>query len=172
MKIVLFGYMASGKSFLGEKLAKIIGYSFQDLDAFIEKKEGKSIFEIFSSKGEIYFRKKETAYLQELIAQPGDAVISLGGGTPCYGNNLNLLLNNPTIKTIYLKVSIPNLVDRLLVEPNIRPLISHLKTKEDLQEYIGKHLFERSAYYSQAAFIVDANQDQKEILDAILKLLV
>ncbi|WP_452229504.1 MULTISPECIES: shikimate kinase [unclassified Lacinutrix] len=167
MIIVLLGYMASGKSYFGKKIADILEYEFLDLDNFIEKEENATIKELFSSKGEIYFRKKEHDYLKQLVATKTNTVISLGGGTPCYGNNMSLLLNDSNIKTLYLQVTIPNLVERVLRETDKRPLIAHLKTKEELMEFVGKHLFERLAYYSQAEFTVDANKKENEVLESI-----
>ena len=85
---------------------------------------------------------------------------------------MDLLLNNAKVKTFYLQVTIPNLVERVLSETDKRPLISHLKTKEELMEFIGKHLFERLGYYSQAEFTVDANKSEKEVLESIIKQLL
>ncbi|MCL4148551.1 UNVERIFIED_CONTAM: hypothetical protein GTU68_041866, partial [Idotea baltica] len=115
--------MASGKSLIGKKLAESLNFKFIDLDDYIEIKEKLSISEIFSNYGEIYFRKLEHLTLKALISDNQNCVISLGGGTPCYSNNLDLLLNNSEIKTLYLKVSITNLLDRIFKEKSKRPLI-------------------------------------------------
>src|SRR5690606_18970444 len=155
MKIILMGYMGSGKSTIGLQLANILGFTFVDLDTYIEAKEASSIPELFKSKDEIYFRKKETSYLKELLNTNESSVIALGGGTPCYGTNLQFILETDDAKSVYLKLSIPSLVKRLELEKSKRPLISHLKTQEELTEFIGKHLFERSPYYSQADEIVN-----------------
>ncbi|WP_055445350.1 shikimate kinase [Lacinutrix himadriensis] len=168
MIIVLLGYMASGKSYFGRKIADILEYEFIDLDDFIEKEENTSISNLFSTKGEIYFRKKEHDSLKKLLATKNKTVISLGGGTPCYANNMDLLLKDTNVKTLYLQVTIPNLVERVLNETDKRPLIAHLKTKEALTEFIGKHLFERLGYYSQAEFTIDANKKENEIAESIL----
>lgn len=165
MKIILMGYMGCGKSTIGSQLSKILGYQFLDLDTYIEVKENQSIPEIFSNKGEIYFRKKEHNYLKELLEMNESLVVALGGGTPCYGNNLQLILGTDNAKSVYLKLSISSLVKRLELEKNNRPVISHLKTKEDLTEFIGKHLFERSPYYSQANEII--NVDGKSVDDIV-----
>jgi len=84
MKIILLGYMGSGKSTVGHHLAKKLYLTFTDLDNHIEKKENKTISEIFNEKGEIYFRKKEHEYLKQFINENDSYVLSLGGGTPCY----------------------------------------------------------------------------------------
>ncbi|RXJ44279.1 shikimate kinase [Gelidibacter gilvus] len=149
MSIVLIGYMGSGKSTIGRKLAKIVDFEFIDLDDYIQKKENLSIPQIFETKGEIYFRKKEHLYLKEVL-QLSNIILSLGGGTPCYGSNMDAILNAEGAHSIYLKSSIPSLVKRLTPEKAQRPLIAHLKTEEELTEFIGKHLFERSFYYSQS----------------------
>ena len=94
MILVLMGYMGSGKSTLGRKLSEILGFSFIDLDDFITTNESMEIKEIFNKKGEIYFRKKETEYLTKLLEENNDLVLSLGGGTPCYGKNLDIINNS------------------------------------------------------------------------------
>ncbi|MBO3099856.1 shikimate kinase [Gelidibacter pelagius] len=149
MSIVLIGYMGSGKSTIGKKLSEIINFEFIDLDDYIQKKENLSIPQIFEAKGEIYFRKREHLYLKEVL-QLNNIILSLGGGTPCYGNNMDTILNAENTHSIYLKSSIPILVRRLTPEKTQRPLIAHLKSDEELTEFIGKHLFERSYYYSQS----------------------
>ena len=173
MKIVLLGYMASGKSAVGKVLTASLNMQFIDLDSFIEEKEQLSVPEIFSMKGEIYFRKKEGQYLQELLDLNEDTVISLGGGTPCYGSNMTTILNSDNVKSIYLKASIPSLINRLKNEKIKRPLISHIKTNHELTEFIGKHLFERSPYYDQAHFKINTdNKSKEEIVEEIIKVLI
>ena len=160
--------MASGKSLIGKELARILNFEFIDLDYFIEAKEILSINEIFKTKGEIYFRKKEHEYLQTVISNTENKIISLGGGTPCYSNNMELILNTPNTKTVYLQVAIPNLAIRLLNEPNKRPLIAHLNSEAELIEFIGKHLFERFPFYKQSQYTINANTTTKEIIESIV----
>ncbi|SNR35956.1 shikimate kinase [Lutibacter flavus] len=155
MKIVLLGYMASGKSAIGKLLATRLNLQFIDLDFYIETCEGQSISKIFSSKGEIYFRKKESEYLQELLDLNNDCIISLGGGTPCYGNNMDLIKNSS--KSFYLKASINTIFERLKNETSERPLVATIGI-ENLKEYIAKHLFERSAFYDKADETVSVNE--------------
>lgn len=160
--------MASGKSLIGRKLAKILNYEFIDLDDYISNKENLSVSDIFSDKGEIYFRKLEHESLKEIISNKERFVLSLGGGTPCYANNMQLLLKEPKVETIYLQVSIPNLVERLLNELEKRPVVSHIKSKEELFEFVGKHLFERLTFYTQAVHKVNANLKEAEVIESIL----
>lgn len=173
MIIILLGYMGSGKSTLGKGLATILKYDFLDLDDFISKKENRSVPELFEKKGEIYFRKIESQYLAEILDVSHNLVLALGGGTPCYGNNMSLLISNPNVRTFYLKLSIPHLAARLFPERENRPLINHLDSEADLQEFIGKHLFERTHYYNQAHFIVQTDHNSKQqVLEAILTQLI
>jgi len=160
--------MGAGKSSVGKKLSEVLGFDYLDLDDYIQEKEGKSIKEIFSTKGEIYFRKIESKYLNEIISK-SNSVISLGGGTPCYGNNMKHIKESKNTSSVYLKSSIISLTDRLLLEKDKRPLISHLKSKEELQEFIGKHLFERSAYYNLSDITINTDQNSiDEVVESIV----
>lgn len=162
MKIFLLGYMGSGKSYLGKLLAEKLKYDFIDMDKEIEKNEQSTISEIFQQKGEIYFRKIEKRTLEQLTRREDSAVISLGGGTPCYGNNMELVKETNHSASFYLKLSIANLADRLEKEKEHRPMISHLKDREKLVEFIGKHLFERSFYYNQSDHIIQCDSKSPE----------
>ena len=169
MILVLIGYMASGKSTLGRILAKQLNYEFIDLDDYIETLEGKSVSEIFKSNGEIYFRKQETFYLKALLETKNNIVLSLGGGTPCFGNNMELILNAEQAKSIYLKASIPTLVKRLNTEKSKRPLIAHIKSDEQLTEFVGKHLFERAPFYNRAQTVISTdNKTEQSIVEELI----
>lgn len=172
MNIFLIGYMASGKTTVGTILAKKLNFEFVDLDHYIENKEDMLVPEIFRLKGEIYFRKLESYYLKELINSNTNTVVSLGGGTPCYSNNLQLILDADNALTIYLKASLNELKKRLLKDKEKRPLIAHLNTESGLLEFIGKHLFERSNYYNQAkkTVIVDEKATEELVEEIILEL--
>ena len=108
------GYMASGKSTIGNFLAKKLDFEFLDLDDYIEIQEGLTVKQIFSDKGEIYFRKLETRYLTKLLETEENIVLALGGGTPCYGNNLESILKNGNTISVYLKASINSIIKRVL----------------------------------------------------------
>ncbi|EAQ99608.1 putative shikimate kinase [Maribacter sp. HTCC2170] len=140
--------MGSGKSTIGRLLANELNYDFIDLDDFIESNEQMKIPMIFESKGEIYFRKKEFEYLKQILANKDNFILATGGGTPCYGENMSAMLE-ATSNVFYLKVSISRLIDRLVLEKEHRPLITNIPD-EELPEFIGKHLFERSYFYSKA----------------------
>ncbi|MFC7358239.1 shikimate kinase [Jejudonia soesokkakensis] len=168
MQIILVGYMGSGKSYVGNLLAEVINYPFIDLDSYIEKREGYSISEIFQKKGELYFRKKETAYLKEILSEKSNLILATGGGTPCYGAN-NDLINSKGASTIYLKTTIEELVERLFSEKSKRPLIEHLTTKALLEDFIRKHLFERSFYYNQSQRVITTdNKSREQIVEEIV----
>ncbi|WP_339697293.1 shikimate kinase [uncultured Marixanthomonas sp.] len=173
MKIVLIGYMGSGKSTIGKALSKKLSYTFKDLDSEIEKVEEKKITAIFSEKGEIYFRKKENEVLRNLLSKKNKLVLSTGGGTPCYGTIMDYLTETDNVVPIYLKASLDVLTERLYAEKEKRPLISHLESKENLQDFIRKHLFERSFVYNKAALVISVDdKDVSEVVEEIiLKLL-
>ncbi len=168
MTLFLIGYMGSGKSLIGQKLAEVLGYDYIDFDDYISQQEGLSISDIFKTKGEIYFRKAEYKYLQNVL-NLNDTLVSLGGGTPCYGNNMQSLLDVDSSMTIYLKASIPTLTGRLFDERSQRPLIAHLESKAELSEFIGKHLFERAPFYEQASMTISTNgKGVDQIIEEIL----
>ena len=169
MKIVLLGYMASGKSAVGKILANKLGMQFVDLDDFIEEKEQLLISDIFKDKSEIYFRKMEGIYLQQLLNFNDNCIISLGGGTPCYGKNLEYVQEKS--KSFYLKASINTLFDRLKGETSKRPLVATIG-EENLKEYIAKHLFERTIFYERAQHTISVNDKSVfNIVDEIVELL-
>lgn len=166
MKIILVGYMGSGKSAVGKALAEGSGLTFLDLDEHIEAELGMPIPEIFRQKGEIFFRKMEHEYLKRVLSSENDMILATGGGTPCYSGNMDLLLK-ATPNVFYLQMSVSGLAQRLAREKDHRPMISHLNP-EDLEEYIGKHLFERRQFYSRAPHTIGCDGKAiEEIADHI-----
>lgn len=166
-KILILGYMGSGKSLIGKLVAQRLEIPFYDLDDLIEKRLEMSISEIFQQKGEIYFRKIEHQYFNELLDSNQTFVLSLGGGTPCYANN-HLQFSGENISSIYLNASIDTLSTRLFPERAKRPLIANLN-EDEFKEYIAKHLFDRSYFYNQASLRVLVNDNTpEEITDEIL----
>lgn len=170
LKIVLFGYMGSGKSSVGGELASVIQYTFEDLDTEIEKREGCSIPELFQTKGEIYFRKKENALIKQLVNSEEKLVIATGGGTPCYGDTLAFLLKQDHVIIVYLKASLDTLTHRLFDEKLKRPLLSHLESENEMKDFVRKHLFERAHFYNQATFVIDT--DHASVSEIIEKIVV
>lgn len=163
MIIALLGYMGCGKSTLGNPLAKRLDFEFLDLDDFIEQQENQSITQLFENKGEIKFRAIERLALESLCRTQNNMVLALGGGTPCYGDTMPYLVKHPNVFTIYLKTSIQSLFDRLIVDQSKRPLIAHLPQGQ-LTEFIAKHVFERSKFYSQAQLIMNTENKTVETL--------
>ncbi|PHR10641.1 MAG: shikimate kinase [Aequorivita sp.] len=172
MKIVLVGYMGSGKSSIGKKLAEVLKLPFMDLDAEIEKAEGIPVPEIFSQKGEIYFRKIENKILKRVLDQPDNFILATGGGTPCYGDSMDYILNQKDVESIYLRTPLKVLVSRLLLEKDERPLLNHINSENELEDFIRKHLFERAFYYNQAGVTIDVVSESitETVAKIILKL--
>lgn len=169
-KIILLGYMGCGKSTIAEKLSGLIQIPFVDLDKSIEAKAEMTINQIFVSFGEVYFRKLEHDVFAELLVSPENQIIGLGGGTPCYANN-HELLKEEGITSIYLKASVETLFNRLAHNKSKRPIVAN-KTEDELKEFIAKHLFDRSYYYNQAQYsvCVDGKSIDETVAD-ILQLL-
>ena len=167
MKIVLVGYMGSGKSTIATFLSEKLQLPCKDLDNCIEKQEGMSIAVVFEAKGEIYFRKLEHQVFKEMMAANDSFVLSTGGGTPCYANN-HLLLNGHGVVSIYLKTSIDQLLLRTKDEKVTRPLLAS-KSDKELREYVAQHLFERSYFYNQATFTICTDQKTPEQIVAEIK---
>lgn len=166
MKIVLLGYMGSGKSTVAKLLASRLNLQPIDLDDYIAEQEKMGIPSIFASRGEIYFRLRESEYLKDILHQERDLVLALGGGTPCYANNMDLIRQNA--ESFYLKAGIPTLVERLLREKEQRPLIASFDD-EKLEEFVAKHLFERRNFYDQATHSVSIDGKKvDEIVEEIL----
>ncbi|MCM4154173.1 shikimate kinase [Arenibacter sp. N53] len=170
MKIVLVGYMGSGKTTIGKLLAKELVISFLDLDEVIEEGVGDSISNIFKGKGEIFFRNMEHEYLNNVLSQKNNIILSTGGGTPCYSGNMETMLALAD-HVFYLKISIPGLVKRLIKEKDHRPLIKNIDDG-DLPEFIGKHLFERNNYYLKATHIIECDNKFPETLVAEIQQLL
>lgn len=165
MIISLIGYMGSGKTTTGKDLAKAIGYEFVDLDEFIEQKYQTKIPEIFAAEGELGFRKKEREALHEILTNT-NIVLSLGGGTPVYYNNMEEITKNSV--SFFIRVQLPQLVKRLENKKETRPLIAHL-TNDELTEFVAKHLFERNQYYEKAKYTINvSSQSTLQVLDQIM----
>ncbi|MGB6268107.1 MAG: shikimate kinase, partial [Olleya sp.] len=136
-------------------------------DNYIEEKEKLNVAEIFKTKGEIHFRKLEQFYLKEITTKVNRTIISLGGGTPCFYDTMVWLNKLEDVTTIYLKTNLDILTNRLFKD-TFRPLISHINTKEELKDFIAKHLFERSFYYNQAKIVVESTNNEEQTINNII----
>ena len=166
INIYLLGFMGSGKSYLGKLLAERLQYSFIDMDAYLEAKEGETISDIFKEGGEVAFRKLERDYL----TASGDfeqTVIATGGGCPCFYDNMEWM--DISGLTIYLKTPTAILVNRLHQETAHRPLLAG-KSKKELHAFIDSKLQERGPYYEQAQIIFEY-QTGKEGVEEIMEYL-
>lgn len=166
MRYFLIGFMGSGKSTIGHKLAQFLKIDFYDLDKYIEQETQKSIQTIFKTEGEEVFRKYEAKFLKQLISLSTNVVISTGGGTPCFNDNLNLMQKNGII--IYLKQNSKTLAKRIIKSKTNRPLISNMNENE-LINWIDQKIVEREPFYNQANLIVEAQNINAEILVCYLK---
>lgn len=151
MHIFIVGFMGSGKTTVGRKLASRLNRYFIDLDQRIEKDEQMSIEELFEKKGESYFRRLEAQHLRD-IRNIADAVVSTGGGAPCHSDNMAFM--NETGITLYLKLSPGQLLARLRNSKGKRPLLKN-KNEKEMLEYITKKLKEREPEYEKAQYIVE-----------------
>ncbi len=158
-KIYLIGYMGSGKSTAGQKLATKLNYQFIDLDKFIESEYSKTIPQIFAEKGENEFRAYEHNMLKKIVEME-NVVVACGGGTPCFYDNIDMM-NNTGI-TVYIKMSVEALTSRLRTAKEERPLIKN-KTEEELKKFIARQLETREDFYHKAQYLVkgkDLNVDE------------
>ena len=148
-KYFLLGMMGSGKSTLGRSLAAEIGIPFIDLDEAVVSYIGQTIPEVFESRGEDEFRRIESLILQQFCLSQDSFVMATGGGTPCFGDNLETMKHAG--KTVFLDVPVQTLVTRLATNKSGRPLISGLGTLE-LASYLEKLRDTRLVWYTGAAF--------------------
>ena len=158
--------MGSGKTLVSKELSILNNFKIFDLDTEISKQNNRSITEIFKEKGEIFFRKTEKEVLEKILSTEKNIILSLGGGTPCYYNNIDSI-NEKTI-SVFLKTNVKTLAQRLSLEKDKRPLIQNI-SNEDLPEFIAKHLFERNPFYNQAKITINTdNLSAREIAEEIL----
>ena len=166
-RIVLVGFMGSGKTTIGKKIAKKLNIPFIDLDSEIEKKYNLSILNIFHDFGEAKFRNMEFHYIRSLINR-SNFVLSTGGGTPCYKNNISFL--NELGITCYLNRSIKELSHRLHKSKKKRPLIEGLNNVE-LIYFISEEMKVRDQYYRKAQLILNRKDQVPEEIISLINLL-
>lgn len=164
MNIYLIGFMGSGKSTAGKRVASLLRWKFTDIDRLVEQKEGMKVPEIFSARGEEYFRRAESAALIE-VAGRTRTVVACGGGTPCSPENLQVMKS--TGITVYLKLPVENLVSRLNRPGNDRPLLRNTNPGE-LTGKVSSLLRERSHWYEQADLVIDAAITEEEEMTSLI----
>ena len=160
-RIIFIGYMGAGKTTIGKAFAKEIGLPFYDLDWYIESRMRKTVKQLFDERGEEGFRKMEYNLLHEL-AEFEDIVISCGGGTPCFYDNIDYM--NQQGDTVYLNASAEVLYNHLNMAKGVRPLLLN-KTPEEMKAFIVEQLSQRQQFYQKAKYTLDI-----EVLDNIRKI--
>ena len=151
--IIIIGYMGAGKTTVGKALAKELGVMFYDLDWYIESRMRKTVKQIFDEIGEEGFRKIERNMLHE-VAEFENVVVSCGGGTPCFFDNMDYM--NQLGETIYLTASPETLQTHLKMGKGVRPLLLN-KTPEEVEIFIREQLKLREPFYNKAKHIIDIN---------------
>ncbi len=165
MVFFFIGFMGSGKSTIGKQLAKKLNYNFIDLDELFVKKTNCTIPDFFNKNGEEIFRKKEFSLLREIDFSK-NIIISTGGGTPCYKNNMEFIRNIGI--SIYLKLEPELLCKRLIKSHTIRPMVIG-KSETELQIWIENLLNYRKSFYEKAQVIIDARNISISLLLKILQ---
>ncbi|MFP4289600.1 MAG: shikimate kinase [Bacteroidales bacterium] len=164
MIIFLIGFMGSGKSTLGKRLAHKIDYPFLDMDEAVEKQADMTIADMFKKKGEDYFRRKENEFLQQLDTQQ-NLIVATGGGSPCFYNNIEIM--NTKGITVYLKMTPSGLAYRLKQSRGDRPLLADIGDG-DLEDYIDNKLKIREPFYVQSSCIIKGeNVKPDHVIDLV-----
>lgn len=152
-RIIIIGYMGAGKTTVGKALSKELGITFYDLDWYIESRMHKTVAQLFAERGEEGFRKIERNMLHE-VAEFEDVIVSCGGGTPCFFDNMEYL--NQQGETVYLKADPEVLYGHLLMGKTVRPLLVG-KSKEELLAFIHEQLEKREPFYTKAKHTLDVS---------------
>jgi len=156
MRVFLIGFMGSGKTHWGGQLASKLQIPFFDLDELISQGENKSIAEIFTESGEEYFRMRERETLSSIIDEYPSVVLSTGGGTPCFFNNIEKMKKYGIV--VWLNTDVEVILQRLMKEKEKRPLIRDIPD-EELKTYIIRKLNKRRMYYELANVVLDNESD-------------
>lgn len=169
--VIILGYMGCGKSSIVKYIGDLLSIKYVDLDDYIVRKERRTISDIFNLNGELEFRKIEHSALKNLLKSNEKFILSLGGGAPCYFDNMNLILNNS--KNVFF-INTPNniLAQRLFKDKSKRPLLYSIISEEKMLEYVSKHLFERLPFYNKAHYKINCKEKtvseiSKEVIDRI-----
>lgn len=145
--------MGAGKTTVGKALAKELHLQFYDLDWYIEGRMRRTVPQLFAERGEEGFRQMEHNMLHE-VAEFENVVLSCGGGTPCFFDNMDYL--NSQGDVIYLKADSKVLHKHLLMGKTERPLLKN-KTPDELLSFIANQLKEREPFYSKARYVLNVN---------------
>ena len=164
-RIIIIGYMGAGKTTVGRALAKETGMQFYDLDWYIEGRMHKTVAQLFAERGEEGFRRIEHNMLHE-TAEFEDVIISCGGGTPCFFDNMEYM--NRQAQTVYLKASPDVLFQHLKMGKVERPLLKD-KTEDEMKQYIRDSLAIREPFYSRAQYTLDVSllENYDKIKDSV-----
>ena len=169
--VILLGYMGCGKTKIGRRLSQKLNLNFIDLDHEIELFYSKPIAELFKDLGEVRFREIEREMLIKILDFEDCFVLSLGGGTPCYYDNMEMI-QKKTNFSFYINLSSKVLARRLFSRKSTRPLISSVLNEKEMLSFINKHLFERNLFYTKAKHTVNCNKrDVNKICQSIIEVL-
>ena len=165
MTLFIIGYMASGKTTFGRALARLTGMRHIDLDFYIEQRFHSTVREIFAKKGEAEFRRIEGAMLRE-VGEMEDTIISCGGGTPCFGDNMDYM--NSRGLTVCLQASEDVIADRIIQAGNKRPLMAG-KSREEILQTMRRHMESRKPFYDRAKIIIsgDTLENKRQINETV-----
>lgn len=172
MLVFLLGFMGSGKSHCGKKIAVHFGMPFIDLDEEIEHAQKKSISNLFAENGEVEFRKIEADTLRTIVKKYSTdnteigAVIASGGGTPCFHDNMDFMNQNGL--TVWMNPPVNVLVDRLKKEQDHRPLIAGLH-EDELEKFIMHKLKEREIFYNKSVLQINNSECEMDMIEKKLK---
>lgn len=167
-RIFIVGYMGAGKSTGGRRLAQAMECPFLDTDHVLEREKGMVISELFEALGEPGFRAAERQVLERLSEQQGPCVVATGGGLPCHADNMEFMRAHGQV--VYLKVTLPSLLQRLRARRKDRPLLAFVPD-EELESFISRHLNSREGFYNQAHITVDADALDGERLASLIHML-
>ena len=168
MIIFLVGFMGCGKSTIGRRIARRLGYGFVDTDSVVEDKAGKRITDIFAGSGEDEFRRLETEAIEEL-PEGEDIVVATGGGLPCFGDNLGLMKSKGLL--VYFKMRHEMLFGRLKGGRERRPKLAGVDDARHM-EYVRETLAQREPYYAQASMVIDCNGVSDEYIASHISRLI
>lgn len=168
-RIYLIGMMASGKSSVARMLAQRLQWTWIDTDACVERSSQLSIAEIFEQSGEDVFRRQEWECVRQAMVVP-NAVVSLGGGAPCFYDAISSLLSSGTV--VYLKANVEAILSRIARDNQIRPLLS--QSDFSIEEQIRRLLEQRRQVYEQAHVTIETDgkteeQVEEELFNRLLQ---